>query len=492
MAKKIVKILKKYWLIPLFILVLLLRLPSIFEPFTYGDEGIYLALGQAARRGLVWYRDIHDNKPPMLYLVAALAGNFSYYRLIYLIWSFITVFVFYQLSRVLFGKNFPAVIITTTTFAFLTNSHTFEGNVANAENFMLLPTITAFLLILRPKRPYKIYFSAGALLSLATLFKVPAAFDFAALCIFLLIIFFEEKKKNYPLYVVRYALLLFGFFLPILLTIIYYATQGALYQYLTAAFFQNLPYLSSWAAEQPQAGGLPLLLLTRALGVFSLIFLIFIFRKRLSLAAKLILIWFAFSWFAALLSSRPYPHYLVQILPPLSLSAGLLFLWKKQYLNEKIIPITLLFVLLATFVTFQFWRYRNRPYYLNFYQYALRQKSQQEYFVHFDSRTNDIYQLASYLQSHNHVSEKIFIWGNIPFIYPLARRLPTGRYTVAYHIIDFNGYQETMEILQAQKPQYIIIDSQEERPFPEFFIWLEQKYALEKQIGEFKLHHRLL
>jgi hypothetical protein len=44
--------LKKYkqlffnnWPSLLALLVLFLRLPALFEPFTYGDEGIYLTLG---------------------------------------------------------------------------------------------------------------------------------------------------------------------------------------------------------------------------------------------------------------------------------------------------------------------------------------------------------------------------------------------------------------------------------------------------------------
>ena len=100
-----------------------------------------MALGQAAQKGQVWYRDIHDNKPPMLYLVAALAGNFETYRLIYFAWGIITVLAFWQLTKLLFPRNKPAQILTTTTFTVLANLHRFEGNVANAENFMMLLTI---------------------------------------------------------------------------------------------------------------------------------------------------------------------------------------------------------------------------------------------------------------------------------------------------------------------------------------------------------------
>ena len=44
--------------------VVLLRVPSLFEPYWYGDEGIYLTVGRSLRHGLALYRDVHDNKPP--------------------------------------------------------------------------------------------------------------------------------------------------------------------------------------------------------------------------------------------------------------------------------------------------------------------------------------------------------------------------------------------------------------------------------------------
>src|SRR4030042_3680736 len=133
----------------LFFFVLLLRLPLLFEPFTYADEGIYLTLGQALKKGLVLYRDIHDNKPPLLYLLAALTGSFSLYRLVYFLWGLATIFVFHRLASILFPKSQKAVIASTSFFAILTSLPMFEGNVANAENFMLLPILAGFYLILK-------------------------------------------------------------------------------------------------------------------------------------------------------------------------------------------------------------------------------------------------------------------------------------------------------------------------------------------------------
>lgn len=461
-------------------LTFLLRLPSLFEPFTYGDEGVYLTLGQAIRDGLVLYRDIYDNKPPLIYLLAALAGGFSYFRLTLFIWSFATIFVFWKLSRLLFNQDKKA-IIATAAFAILTSLHTFEGNIANAENFMLLPTIGGFYLLLKitplfGKNQF-LWFSTGILFSLATLFKIPAAFDFAAALVFISITCRPVGRFNY-------LLLISGFLLPILATIVYFASQNALNQYLTAAFAQNLPYLSSWTPDKSKVGTFPLALFGRGLALGLMAVFLIIFRKRLSLPFKLILVWFSFSLFAALLSSRPYPHYLIQVLPALSLSLGLLLT------KKKLVPLGLLTVLTVVFVLFRFWHYPNFSYYLNFYQFLGRIKSQEEYFGYFGEQTKTIYQLASWLRIHTLSSEKIFIWGNDPSVYALSRRLPVGRYTVAYHIIDFNGYQETMTQLRKNPPRYLITMRGEKRSFPDLAGFVDNYYLLEKDLNGTKIFRR--
>jgi len=480
-GKKLKKLFYRWWWVVMGGIVFLLRLPSLFEPFTYGDEGIYLTLGQAVRKGLVLYKDIHDNKPPLLYLLAALVGNFSYYRAILFLWSFATIYLFYKLSLILF-KNKTAQIIPTFIFAILTSIHTFEGNVGNAENFMLLPTISGFYLFLKAKKWQHCFF-AGILFSLATLFKVPAAFDFVAVLLLPLILFLSKKQKKYSLLIIHYPLLLLGFLLPILITFVYYASKNAFSYYLSAAFFQNLPYLASWTPDKPKIVNFPFPLVIRAVLLGGILVLVFLYRKKISLLAKILLVWFSFSLFAALLSSRPYPHYLLQVIPSLSFSFGLL----TEKTKEKIIPLVFSLCLAFSFFYFKFWHYPNISYYLNFYQFALGQKSKEKYFNYFGGKTKSLYQTAQYLKLHTSPQEKIFIWGTEPSIYALADRLPTGRYTTAYHIADFNGYQETIDALTKNPPRYIIVDAKEAQSFPALFHFVHEKYLSTFSFEDFNI-----
>ena len=483
-GKKLKKLFLNYWLVFVLGITFFLRLPSLFEPFTYGDEGIYLTLGQALRKGLVFYRDIHDNKPPFLYLLAALANSFSYYRLILFIWSFATIFMFFKLALLLFPKRKLAVIVPTIFFALLTSLHTFEGNIANAENFMMLPTITGFYLFFKKNSQKVPWFLIGVLFSLATLFKVPAAFDFAAL----LVLFILMSKTINRALITNCFLLVAGFLTPIMSTFVYYATKGALSQYLTAAFFQNLPYLSSWGVDKPQTVGLPLPLICQGVLLLAIVTFLFVRRDKISTKIKLIVLWFSFALFAALLSGRPYPHYLLQTIPALALSFGLFFYKDKQ----KIIPLVLSIGLIASFLFFKFWHYPNISYYQNFYQFLLGAKSKDEYFAQFGGHTQALYQTAEFLKIHTQPDEKIFIWGTQPSLYALTKRLPVDRYTTSYHIIDFNGYQETITALTQNQPRYIVVDQEEKRPFPAFKSFVQDNYLLKLQAGNFQIFHRIL
>jgi hypothetical protein len=471
---------RKWWLI-LGIVILFLRLPSCFEPFTYGDEGIYLTLGQAIRKGLTLYKDIHDNKPPLLYLLAALAGNFSYYRAILFFWSLITIYFFYKLS-VLILKNKNAQIISTFIFTILTSIRTFEGNIGNAENFMILPTLGGFYLLLKGKK-WQNYFFAGILFSLATLFKVPAAFDFAAALVFILILFLSKKNKNYSSFIIHNSLFICGFLLPILATFVYFASKNALNFYLSTAFFQNLPYLSSWTPDKPKVANLPFPLIIRAFFLLGIIIFVFLSRKKISLTTTLILIWFPFSLFAALLSSRPYPHYLLQTIPPLAFGWGLAMSKSK----EKIIPLVFSLLFVFSFFWFKFWHYPNLSYYKNFYQFAFDKKTKEEYFNYFGNQTKFLYQTALYLKLHTAPEERIFLWSNQPSIYALANRLPATRLIVAYHVVDFNGYQETIKTLKENPPKYIVVSNEEKRPFKELFFFLQDYYFSTFKFGDFTI-----
>jgi len=454
-------------------LVLILRLPSLFEPCWYGDEGIYLTLGQEIRQGQMLYRDVHDNKPPLLYLLAAAAGNVFWFRFILLLWMLVTMLLFFRLVEQIFPKNKRTQGLLIFAFVILTSIPAFEGNIANAEIFFIGLIIAGFWAFLKKK-----HFWAGFLLGLSFLFKSPPLFDFGSLLVFSLIKAFSEKKLKDSFKRVILPMC-GGFLLPFLATILYYSSQGALFYYIKSAFLLNFPYLSSW--EGGGGGILSSGLFQRGLILFAFLSLVFWQRKKLFYRSTALLasLWLSFALFGALLSGRPYPHYLLQAVAPLLILLAAIGLDFSLFLKKKILLLLFLPVFLVpiAFFAYRFYTYPTLNYYKNFVQFVLKRKTKSDYCSWFDSRVNRNYRLAEFIRASVPEKERIFIWGNEPCVYALSRRLPAGRYTVAYHIIDFDGYKETMAAIRKQPPRLIILVPFD-KSFPELYTFLKSRYLL--------------
>ncbi len=472
MAKKILAwVSRNEALVLLIILSLVLRLPSLFEPYWYGDEGIYLTLGQALKKGLVWYRDIHDNKPPLLYLLAALTGTVFWFRLLLAVWFGAAVAAFYRLMRQLLPKTPKAWSPAALLMIVLTTI--FEGNVANAEIFIVLPVTLGMLLVFRPKPNWWLI---GGLFSLGFLFKVPAAFDFLALMLWLVIWQKSKLKSLLPLSL--------GFALPVVLTIIYYAYRGGLEPYVRSALLQNIGYLHSWGGNQT---GLIIRFAAAAIG--SIIFYFVSRQRRLAPTASLIILWFIWAMFGALLSERPYPHYLIQPAIPLAILLTFLIFYKRKLLKLTIVALG--FLAGIAYFQIRFWQYPILSYYQNFIAYALGQKSGEEYRAWFDWRVNQTYALAAYIRQTTKSDDPIFIWGDEPYVYALSRRLPVGRFTVAYHVVDFDGFSATIDAWDKHRPKLVAVMTYEPRDFPELKARLATDYVLAATIDQAKIYRRL-
>lgn len=458
---------------PLTLLVfftILLRIPTLFEPYWYGDEGIYLTVGQGIRQGLLLYRDIFDHKPPAIYLVAALAESLFWFKFILLVWHSVTIVLFWKLAED-FLKKEKLVILASSLFALLTTLPFLEGNIANSELFILGPSMGAFLLLSnRQKVNLKRAFAAGLLFSLSILFKVPAVFDLFVIIGFYIfsIHSFSSAKKVFQFVLI----LLAGVTIPTVLSLVYFALQGALSAYVTTAWFDNFTYIARWGG-QAGAGislaGLP----ARATAAALVLGLLFLFRKHFTPAAQFVSIWLTLSLFAALISARPYSHYLIQTVPPLCLALTILALGKWK---ERFLPLPFLLFFFSAAVYYQFSYYPTLSYYKNFVQFVLHQKSKDDYFNSFDRRMPRVYQLASALKNRTENLDRVFIWGTAPEVYALSRRLPPGRYVTSFHITDFGGEEETMQALNKNKPVYIVVLPEETRNLANLPAFLQANY----------------
>jgi len=461
MFHKIHDLIHKYeppnWVVYILFLIVILRIPSLFEPFHYGDEMIYITLGNAVRKGITLYGQIHDNKPPLLYLTAGLAGSVFWFRTILMFWSLISTVLFYKLSVKLFS-NVGIQKVAVLVFAIFTTIPLLEGQIANAENFMIGFSVAGFLLLINNKEPkIKTLLASGLLFSCAALFKMPALFDVAAVVVYWILISDKLNWRNIGKIVKNTLVLGVGFLTPITLSLVYYNFAGAFHEYLVAAFLQNVGYLSSFRPDDQQLPFLqkngPLLLRAGITGLIILGSVYFAKTKKLSVNFAFVTSWLALTLFAVTLSERPYPHYLLQSVPPAALLFGVLFASPKKEQLYALIPLGLLF-----FVPFyyRFWYYPTGSYYQHFLNYVTQRIDRDQYLQGFGGHVLRDYEISKFITEHAESGDGLFVWGDNGTIYARTKLFPPIRYVVDYHISDFSSKDEVVATLRDNPPKYVV------------------------------------
>jgi hypothetical protein len=280
-----------------------------------------------------------------------------------------------------------------------------------------------------------------------------------------------------------------GLTLPILATLIFFGHQHYLREFVQVTFSQNIGYLSSWTTGSHQISIQNSNLVLKGFILAVLIILLYLKRSRFSPKNIFFILWFGFSLAAASLSGRPYAHYLIQTLPPLSLLIGEIVSSRKIFPTPSLsLTVTLIGLLILINLTQKnFWTYRVFPYYQNFLEFILGKKDKEAYFSYFDASTPTIYQVASFLTSSTDPNDRVFIWADKPQIFFLAGRLPLGRFIVAYHIISQDKFNETILKLQKGQPKIIILDARKTGLFTGLESFIDSRYSQSKQFGDLKI-----
>lgn len=459
LAKKQIVDHKDYWVLLLAgFLFIILRLPSLVEPSWYGDEGIYQVIGHAINKGALLYRDIWDNKPPLLYLLYAIFNsNLFYLKLLSLLAGLLSIFPFFLVAKKLLQRR-KIIYFVTILFVILFGSPLLEGNIANAENFMLLPILIAVYLVLsytETNKKAQLYIG-GVLLSVALVTKIVAIFDVVSLAIFLIVIKYDQLKiaskkinlKSISSFTTEIKFFIFSFSLLILFGI-YFLAQGAFLDFIHAVFIQNINYI-----EDQNQFTFPIVILgiKVALLIISLLFVLSR-RARMSRYSLFLYIWTLFGIFSAFFSQRPYTHYVLVILPAFCYLVGSTFLHKNKARGTSFLAIVIALVTFFYFKTYQ----KPLEYYGNYLSFVFGNKKVEDYQLFFDPYTPRDYEVAHFINLNTKESESVLIWSDNAQIYALSHKLPPGKYVVAYHVTFYkDALADTLYNIEKKNPRYII------------------------------------
>lgn len=490
-------------------IIILLRIPNLAEPYWYGDEAIYLTIGVALKNGAILYKDIVDHKTPLIYYLAMVPNQF-WFRILLIVWSLLSTSFFFMLAKRWLSRW--SALLATIVFVIFSTLPWLEGHIPNGELFVTGFLLAGMALIakagfwqtlevpgkLRPRwtgKKITALFVGGFIMGLGLLTKVPALLDMGAVGSTVIFAWLAASNKNLKRDLVWMftagATLAVGFITPLILSIAYYWLRGAGPDYLDFGLLYNFHYSSNWTLPFTN----PALLFLFSLPGKTLVLLSF-FVATLVASWKLpkhtlglwISFWVVAALFGALLSNRPYPHYLIQVIPPAALAIGFLVERRTHWLSRGFILLNAGLVIGATMLL-NFGFYKTDVYYSSAWKLLTGEIQPAEYRHSFNYLVAQNEQLVPEIQSLTTPDDKIFIWGTNPMLYAQSHRAPATRFTVAFHIHDLKNYDEMLEQIQTNEPPVIII-MKAEREWEELNQYILEQYIPLIETADMKLYQR--
>lgn len=517
-------------------LLILLRLPNLVEPYWYGDEAIYLTIGTAMRQGERLYLQIIDHKTPIIYYLAMVPTQF-WFRVLNISAMAISTVIFYFFCKKLFSRNWVSYF-ATLVFVLLTTLPALEGNIPNGELFVMFFILMGVSFLMKTgffnqffasettlpgpevavqKKESLWLVMSGVFFGLGILTKVPGLFDvlgFLSIGWFSLLRtlpIFDRFRQNRTWKVaarekvISTLLICAGVVLPILYSIVYYVIRGSGKAYLDYGLLYNFHYAESWKLNLSN----PLLvfgfsLMGKAVITGVIILILTLSSRFVRRKFQFIATWFGLAFFATLLSNRPYPHYFLQLVPPFALLLAEIISilldatmarkvkQKAEMHIGKMVELGVSFALMCGFVivviVLQLRPYPTVSYYSRFFSLLSGKMSPTAYRNSFESLMADNYAASDIISRGN--GNYLFIWGTDPGLYALSKKSPVGRFTVLFHIRDFQAEHETYLDFVAKEPPYAVVIKNQDMP-DEIKLYLEEHYIPNTNFEHFILWKRI-
>jgi dolichyl-phosphate-mannose-protein mannosyltransferase len=406
------------------VLTVAIRLPSLLHPQPIDSEAMYSVVANEIIDGGRPYADAVERKPPLLFWTYAavfkIAGKYNWKALhmVALLWTLCAMAGLYVIGCELFDRN--TGLVAALFYTVFQPWWTWKTLSFDSEMLMNLPIICAWAIAfgrgssrLRPE-----LFVAGVLLGMAFLLKQPAAIAAVPLGIYLLLPTYRASRSLTPTNsLVQATTLTAGFFAVVGLVTIVLWKQGI----LRDAFYWTIT-----DHDVPHVFWKKGILLTLAfIGVCSLLILGAVMACRDKneiwagkMAERTALLWLlAASAIGAAAGARFYPHYYVQLIPPLVLLAAPYYarLWSRtiQPAYWLLGPRVTYVWLVLTIIVFSIKHWTGL------------------------ARRREPSQTGQYLSAHSDPADRIFVWGQSPEIYVDAHRRPACRYITTFPLTGY-------------------------------------------------------
>ena len=307
-----------------------------------GDSAYYLSTSLLISKGAIPFKDIMMTYPPLCFYILSfiykILGNASYETMLFfmIIIKLLCSFIIYFISN-LFGNNkstsyFLGIIYFLSTLIY-------EGNSILLENFVVCFQLLAVIFIHNTNKHAYWYLLAGASMALSFLCKQYGLFILPGLLGFILLSQHSIQQKIYNTF-----LLLFGFFVIIILFLLYYHFNAIPFDYVIFSLngsgygFQSLKILI--------IGSINIIVRN---GLFLLVIPFFIYYKK----EKTTTFWLVFLCLVASFAPLYFvyaPHYFLLILPYIFLLKSYLINFIKKNETNPILKISLVLTISLSFI----------------------------------------------------------------------------------------------------------------------------------------------
>jgi hypothetical protein len=513
------------------------RIPGLSDPPWLNDEGVYASVGRALLHGEKLYRQVWENKPPGIYLLNAAAEQIAgashviaAMRFLALLASIGALGAVYHLVAGRRGSG-PALLAVALAGIGL-DLPLIDGTEANAEIFVAAASASGMALVWtaladRQNReppvlpPALLVFLAGIAFGVSILLKLPAGADAVAAA--LVIVFYRVPTRTAgtehsptvtrqmgAAVLQRLGWLVLGAAIPVGAVLLWLAGQGLVGDALYATIGYNRGYVSTGQSlHSPLVGLLTVAAPLAALTIGSVL----AWRERrigLPFGAAMSW-WLGLALLGALASGRTYPHYFLQAAAPAAICLAHLTetllvrfhgdawtglsnvggmpgsasrparLYRRSV--RTLVIAWILVVTLGSAIAFDYAGPHPSPgsdtiaYYAYYWQHVTGGLDDVAYGNRIDPRVERNVAAAAYIRTHRLGSQRLYVWGNAPWIYYLSGYEHAARFLSAFYrpVVPGSGVG-VLPGLQRNPPQYIVVIEPPNPPAPGLAPFLASRY----------------
>lgn len=511
--------LNRTWLVVvgLAILVLILRLPTLEEPFDI-DSGANAYHARLIFRGEPLYSTHHTahHLPGVYYtyVLAYMLFGDSIWSVKFLLipWTILTAFSIYKIGFRL--KDNITGILAAVFYIILNSQILLKGDAAGKEIFANLPITASILLgmelILNRSKSWKFLF-VGALCAIAFLYKPVFLFPIIVTSIMIVVNAWLNKHISHSSETAFLRILWggIGFIIILFIVVGMFARLGLFSRFMMVfTFGQN--YVDQITTN---SSFISILILPIYILVFNNIILLLLSmggcvrilrrtskkyqtNQAFTIISLGIISWYILSIFTAGITRRGWNHYSLIIIPPLTILAA----WEIGQLHRKFIArrnnqkryLSLIpfFVLLAAVIFFS--GLSNYKFYYHYSRYKLGIDTYEEFLVNgsFLEGTGMVasQKIAAYIRDNTTPDDFIYAWSDNVQIYYLADRRAPIEFIWPINAEAADSYK----FIFLPQTKYIIVGESILAVKPEWLNeGLEISYTLEKVIEEHNIYRRI-